>query len=204
MTPQSPPSRDQLAQLAVDRSSSAVVIVTRDGRVSLWNQAAEQLFGYRSAEAEGRALDAVLSASNGEQANALKEAAANGNALFSAEYRTRAGRPVSLAVAVDAVADTNGGAPGWFVLTARPAAVLRRVTAAPQPRSDLDGLTTRQREVLQLIAEGWSTRHIAQKLTLSVKTVETHRAHLMQRLRVDSVARLVRYAVAAGLVPPTP
>ena len=58
--------------------------------------------------------------------------------------------------------------------------------------------------MLQLIAEGWPTRDIAKKLKLSVKTIETHRAHLLQRLKVDSVARLVRYAVSAGLVPPHP
>lgn len=86
---------------------------------------------------------------------------------------------------------------------------LEAVLSRPGPaggaaRTELDSLTTRQREVLQLIAEGWPTRDIAQRLKLSVKTIETHRAHLMQRLKVDSVARLVRYAVAAGLVPPHP
>ena len=206
MSPQPSPTREQLAHLAVERLGSPVVIVGKDGRVLFWNQAAEQQFGYRPAEAEGRPLDALLPSSNGnsEQASALAEAAASGSAAFLAEYRTRTGKAVSLAVAVDAVSDSNGGAPAWFVLTSRPVAAMRRLAAAPQSRQDLDGLTTRQREVLHLIAEGWSTRHIAQKLTLSVKTVETHRAHLMQRLRVDSVARLVRYAVAAGLVPPTP
>lgn len=76
----------------------------------------------------------------------------------------------------------------------------------PQPAgaTELESLTQRQREVLQLIAEGWATRDIATRLGLSVKTIETHRAHLMQRLKVDSVARLVRYAVSVGLVPAHP
>ncbi len=198
--------REQLAHQAVDRLTSPVVIVARDGRVLFWNQAAEQTFGYRPTEAEGRPLDALILSptSNGEQAAALTEAAQSGNGFFVAEYRTKTGRIVALAVAVDAVSDHNGSAPTCFVLTSRPLSAMRQLAATPQSRQELDGLTMRQREVLELIAEGWSTRHIAQKLKLSVKTVETHRAHLMQRLRVDSVARLVRYAVAVGLVPPTP
>lgn len=61
-------------------------------------------------------------------------------------------------------------------------------------------LSARQREVLQLIAEGRSTREIAERLNLSVKTVETHRAQLMQRLEIFEVAGLTRYALRIGLI----
>jgi DNA-binding NarL/FixJ family response regulator len=63
-------------------------------------------------------------------------------------------------------------------------------------------LTPRQREVLQLIAEGNSTKEIARKLHLSVKTIETHRMQLMERLGIHDVAGLVRFAIRAGLVTP--
>lgn len=63
-------------------------------------------------------------------------------------------------------------------------------------------LTQRQREVLQLVAEGRSTREIAELLHVSVKTVETHRAQLMDRLEIYDVAGLVRYAIRTGLVTP--
>lgn len=63
-----------------------------------------------------------------------------------------------------------------------------------------DTLTPRQREVLQLIAEGQSTKDIARRLDLSVKTVETHRTQLMKQLDIHEVAGLVRYALRAGLV----
>jgi DNA-binding NarL/FixJ family response regulator len=62
-------------------------------------------------------------------------------------------------------------------------------------------LTTRQREILQLIAEGASTKGIAQRLQLSPKTVETYRAQIMERLDIHELAGLVRYAVRVGLVP---
>ena len=61
-------------------------------------------------------------------------------------------------------------------------------------------LTPRQREVLQFIAEGKSTKEVAYQLKLSIKTVETHRAQIMQRLNVHDIPGLVRYAIKAGLV----
>jgi DNA-binding NarL/FixJ family response regulator len=63
-------------------------------------------------------------------------------------------------------------------------------------------LTSRQREILQLIAEGNNTKEIAFLLKLSVKTVEAHRAQLMQRLGINDIPSLVRQAMRAGLVPP--
>jgi DNA-binding NarL/FixJ family response regulator len=63
-----------------------------------------------------------------------------------------------------------------------------------------DELTPRQRETLQLIAEGKTTKEIATLLTLSVKTVETHRTQLMDRLNIHDIAGLVRYAIRTGLV----
>ncbi len=61
-------------------------------------------------------------------------------------------------------------------------------------------LSPRQREVLRLIAEGKTTKQIAQVLKISVKTVETHRAQLMERLGIHDVAGLVRYAIIVGLI----
>ncbi len=63
-----------------------------------------------------------------------------------------------------------------------------------------DALTPRQREVLQLIATGQSTKEIARKLDLSIKTVETHRTQLMKQLDIHEIAGLVRFAIRAGLV----
>jgi DNA-binding NarL/FixJ family response regulator len=78
------------------------------------------------------------------------------------------------------------------------------VRRAGGDRSPLDRLTSRQREVLQLIAEGNTTKAIATRLVLSVKTVETHRAQLMERLEARDVATLVRLAIRVGLVESEP
>jgi DNA-binding NarL/FixJ family response regulator len=74
---------------------------------------------------------------------------------------------------------------------------LQRVGNEP---NSLEQLTSRQREILQLIAEGKSTKEIAELLYISVKTVETHRMQLMKRLDIHDVAGLVRYAIRMGLV----
>ena len=66
--------------------------------------------------------------------------------------------------------------------------------------SPLDRLTSREREVLQLIAEGNSNKEIASRLTLSVKTVEAHRTNLMTKLDIHDTASLTRFAIARGLV----
>ena len=64
----------------------------------------------------------------------------------------------------------------------------------------VDLLSPRQREILQLIAEGKSTREIAETLHLSVKTIESHRVQLMDRLDIHDVAGLIRYALRKGLI----
>lgn len=66
----------------------------------------------------------------------------------------------------------------------------------------LQGLTARQREILQLIAEGKSTKEIAAVLDVGIKTVETHRANLMERLGIHDVAGLVRFAIRSGVISP--
>jgi DNA-binding NarL/FixJ family response regulator len=66
--------------------------------------------------------------------------------------------------------------------------------------SALEQLTSRQREILQLIAEGKNTKEIAAELDISIKTVESHRLQLMDRLDIHDVPGLVRYAIRNGLV----
>jgi DNA-binding NarL/FixJ family response regulator len=64
----------------------------------------------------------------------------------------------------------------------------------------VDPLTLRERQVLQLVAEGNTTKEIATVLGLSVKTAETHRSRIMRKLEIRDTAGLVRYAIRRGLV----
>ncbi len=79
--------------------------------------------------------------------------------------------------------------------------IVRDYLARPGVAPDAGGpeLTPREREVLQLIAEGRSAKEIAAALEISVKTVETFRSHIMQKLQLFSVAELTKYAIRAGL-----
>jgi DNA-binding NarL/FixJ family response regulator len=117
----------------------------------------------------------------------------------------------------------RAGAVGYLVKTADPAelglairaaargerflssAVSQHVVAACLGRIDkeatsLERLTPRQREVLQLVAEGHTTKEIARKLDISVKTAEAYRGELMKVLDIHDVASLTRYAIRTGLV----
>ncbi|HZT44250.1 MAG TPA: response regulator transcription factor [Chthonomonadaceae bacterium] len=69
----------------------------------------------------------------------------------------------------------------------------------PEEPSATAPLTSRQREILQLVTEGHTTKEIAERLHLSTKTVEAHRAQIMKRLEIRDVAGLVRYAIRKGI-----
>lgn len=80
-----------------------------------------------------------------------------------------------------------------------PKGVLRRIGRGDN--DPYDQLTMREREILQLIAEGKTNRRIARDLSLSIKTVNTHRMHLMHKLEIHDVTSLVKYALKKGIVP---
>jgi DNA-binding NarL/FixJ family response regulator len=75
-------------------------------------------------------------------------------------------------------------------------------TSADVAADPYDSLTSREREVLKLVAEGYTNQDIADRLVLSIKTVQAHRARLMEKLNLRDVTHLVRYAVRRGLVDP--
>jgi two-component system, NarL family, response regulator NreC len=98
---------------------------------------------------------------------------------------------------VEAVREVSGG--GNYV---HPALGARLVAADAEERAraDEDPLSDREREVLRLLALGHTNQEIAEMLYLSVRTVETHRSHIMQKLRLSTRAELVRYAIDRGFL----
>ena len=85
------------------------------------------------------------------------------------------------------------------VATAVVADYLKRLESG-EGREAYDGLTEREREILTLVAEGVTNQDIAQKLYISIKTVQTHRAHIMEKLGLHDRTQLVRYAIRKGLI----
>lgn len=106
-----------------------------------------------------------------------------------------------LVVAVEAVANHKS----YFTTQASEMVMdgFRRQGAAPEPQDLLrDRLTTREREIVQLLAEGSSSKQVATALGISTKTAETHRANIMRKLDIHSVSELVRYAVRNQIIEP--
>lgn len=110
-------------------------------------------------------------------------------------YLLKEAAPRDLQLAIEAAARGE-----IFISPAISRRIVKSVNNIAVKHEPLDELSPRQREILQLIAEGKSTKRIAALLDTSVKTVETHRATLMRRLDIHDVPGLVRYAVHHGLV----
>jgi DNA-binding NarL/FixJ family response regulator len=99
---------------------------------------------------------------------------------------------------VRAIREVSGG--GVYLSPGISATV---VDAVRSPRSlPEDALTAREREVLQLVAEGKTTKEIAVLLGVSVKTADAHRTRLMQKLDIHDIASLTRYAIRHGIIQP--
>ncbi len=192
----------QLGALLAGQPNVAVIVTTFEGRVVFWNRGAETLFGYERSEAAGGDIaDLIVPAEelSGHRA-ALRRAADSGSALLSAERRTRDGRRIPVVVSLD-VAKADHRETRYVIATCRDE---RLVSEGAGQDADAVALPQRQRQVLARIADGLTTREIAQRLGLSPKTVETHRSRLMRRLGVRNLAELLRRALELGIVQITP
>jgi DNA-binding NarL/FixJ family response regulator len=103
-----------------------------------------------------------------------------------------------LLVAIQAVHRGNPYFSGAIAAGRTPAELLLAARSAPE--AEPDPLTAREREILQLVAEGNANQAIAEQLFLSVKTVEAHKAHIMAKLRLQNRTDLIRYALRKGII----
>src|SRR5215471_15625379 len=130
-------------------------------------------------------------------------------------YLVKKAAPSDLQMAIDSIA--QGGA---FLYPGLAKALIRSYTASStfDTRSTRDHktitssnlaqalqvLTPREIEILKLVAEGYTNQEIADQLTLSIKTVQSHRANVMEKLDLRDITHLVRFALRYGLIPPEP
>jgi DNA-binding NarL/FixJ family response regulator len=133
----------------------------------------------------------VILSMNADQDSVLKTLRAG-----AVGYLVKTADPAELAMAVRAV--TRGEK---FLSSAISAHVVAAcLSRLDQEQSSLERLPPRQREVLQLVAEGHTTKEIAKKLEISPKTAEAYRGELMKALDIHDIASLTRYAIRTGLV----
>jgi DNA-binding NarL/FixJ family response regulator len=131
--------------------------------------------------------------------------------MGAAGYLVKKAAPTELRMAISSVA--QGGAflyPGLaralirsFVENAPTAALATRETTRDSS-TQLSLLTHREMEVLKLVAEGYTNQEIADQLVISIKTVQAHRANVMEKLGLHNITHLVRFAVRARLIPDEP
>jgi DNA-binding NarL/FixJ family response regulator len=102
---------------------------------------------------------------------------------------------------IEAIRSTARGEAFLYPQTANAVAAdyLTRVESG-EDRETYDGLTAREKEILTLIAQGETNQEIGRRLFISVKTVQTHRAHILEKLRLHDRTQLVRYAIRKGLI----
>jgi len=110
-------------------------------------------------------------------------------------YMVKDSAPAELTVAIRAVMSGQK-----YLSAAATALLIQQALPGIREADPLQALSPRQREVLRMVAEGKSTKEIARLLELSSKTVDIHRAQIMQRLDIHDVAGLTRFAIRAGLV----
>jgi two-component system nitrate/nitrite response regulator NarL len=113
-------------------------------------------------------------------------------------YVSKEADPGMIIQAVEAVARGES----FFSADVARAVLNQLILNEQSPSPQTPELTPRERQVLVGIAEGLTNKEIAERLGVSVRTVETHREHIMQKLGIHTVAGLTRYAMARGLVPP--
>jgi DNA-binding NarL/FixJ family response regulator len=181
---------------AADGREALRLVAVHKPDVVLMDIKMPSLNGLDAAARIGRAFPrtrVVILSMNTDEDSVLKALRAG-----AAGYLVKTADPAELELAIRAVARGErflSSAVSEHVL----AACLHRID---QERGSLERLTLRQREVLQLIAEGHTTKEIAATLGISAKTAEAYRGELMKALEIHDIASLTRYAIRTGLVSP--
>ena len=181
---------------AADGREALRAIAAQRPDVVLMDIMMPNLNGLDAAARIGRAFPrtrVVILSMNADEDSVLKALRAG-----AAGYLVKTADPAELELAIRAVARGDRFLSS-VVSTHVVAACVGRVD---KEQTSLDRLTSRQREVLQLIAEGHRTKEIAAKLNITVKTAEAYRGELMRTLEIHDIASLTRYAIRAGLVSP--
>lgn len=202
--------RSYLRGLTIERLPLAYIEYDHDVRVLEWNPAAERIFGYTKLEALGQnVLDLILPGPPGDHIQGILDRIWAGDleAHSINQNLTKHGSVVDCDWFNTPIVETNGKVRraislGRDVTTHRfsdaEAGNLDRIN--DHDLSLVARLTPRQREVLQLVVEGYRTKEIARKLKRSVKTIEMHRGCIMDSLDIHDVPGLVRFAIRVGLI----
>jgi DNA-binding CsgD family transcriptional regulator len=210
-------SRDQTPAVATLHSTGeAAFAVNAKGEIILWNQAAESAFGYPASRAEGQRCwnllcgrDAYHNEYCGRECQ-LRSMVIRGKPVYSSMIFFRSAAQDFTAYRVTTLLLSNGPGEQLIAQICRPEAEVATHTATqparvsglrPSNNGKRGALTHREREVLELIAEGKSTREIASLMCVSVYTVRNHVGHILSKLHVRSRLESVAVGRKLQLIP---
>lgn len=206
------PGSDQLLRLVLEALPVGVSVLDPRGDILLSNPAALRIWARliqsgadRYAESRGwfHATGVRLAPEDWPSARALSRGETTVDELIDIEAFDGTRRVIQSSAMP--IRDATGNITGAFVVledvSGRTGAGSPGGPSTESPEHTTP-LTPREREVLQLVAEGWSSQEAADSLGVSIKTIETHRAHIMRKLELRSVSDLVRYAIRNKLVQP--
>lgn len=172
-------------------SSDSLLIVDGNGIIIGVSPAVETMFGIPQKTLHGQALDTIILET--QQINQNWTQGIPDHLTWMTTAQRIGGNTFPVEIAISSF-NYAGAEVALYLIRD-----LSTIRSDPASGDELDRLSPRQRQVLQLVARGFTSREIAQHLTISVKTVETHRANIMSRLGVRNVTGLVRFAVEIGL-----
>lgn len=196
--------RELVCRLIEDMPSMELVGSSGDGR--------EGLEACKAMKPDLVIVDIMVPSLNGlEIVRQLRHGLSNVKLLIFSAYSSRDRVQAAMKVGVNGIVHKNASieelekgiqrvASGESFMSSEILEILRDIMLNPQSTDSLGRLTTREREILQLIAEGNTTKEIAAMLGISIKTADTHRTNVMNKLDIHDVASLTRFAIQQGLV----
>jgi PAS domain S-box-containing protein len=187
----------------ISRMIDTIIVTGASGTIRMVNQASLDLLGYEEEELIGRSIHLVL---KNEEAGEIE----NVNNIYNTYY-SKEGKVLPVLFSRSIIYNGENKITGMVFIASNYCAEAQK-NINQKNGSDGDGssrnikaigetpLTSRELEIIKLITEGLSNREIANKLFISVRTVETHRKNLMQKLHIKSVISMVHYAVQNGII----
>jgi len=191
-------SQSALVSLAMKSLGESVLILDQAGTILYANPAAAKLYGYGTNELIGMAVENLNATKNPGSRKATIWTSVTRHGYWEGVRwkRHRKGQEFPVHLRVYAMNNEKGRPIGMVGLIRR----LSEKTVPPDVARRLARLTQREQEILRMVAKGLRNREIAAQLGLSTKTVEAHRAHVMQKLGIPRLAPLVRFAQEAGMM----
>ncbi len=199
---------------ALARTGDGVFAITADGKIVLWNRAAEKILGYTAREAIGRGC-CELFVGRDDSGNRLCYKGCHVMSLvrmgdpvqsFDMQTRTKAGRPVWLNISILVTSNGHGGPLTIHLFRDVTATkellnlVQERLVAPAEPPESNNELTRRELEILRLVATGADTRTAAERLHVSPATVRNHVQNILGKLGLHSRLQAVAYATTHRLL----